>query len=88
MDYAVRGNKNAGARLLKGIGKLLGVSERREGVLISYEHRGHSETEPVYVALDVAAKPGEKLAIGATVTDLNRTGRPAATKDIWVVIGK
>lgn len=88
VDYAVRGNKNAGARLLKGIGKLLGVSERREGVLISYEHRGHSETEPVYVALDVAAKPGQKLAIGATVTDLNRTGRPAATKDIWVVIGK
>lgn len=88
VDYAVRGNKNAGARLLKGIGKLLGVSERREGVLISYEHRGHSETEPVYVALDVAAKPGQKLAIGATVTDLNRTGRPVATKDIWVVIGK
>ena len=88
VDYTVRGNKNAGARLLKGIGKLLGVSERREGVQISYEHRGHSETEPVYVALDVAAKPGQKLAIGATVTDLNRTGRPAATKDIWVVIGK
>ncbi len=88
VDYTVRGNKNAGARSLKGIGKLLGVSERREGVQISYEHRGHSETELVYVALDVAAKPGQKLAIGATVTDLNRTGRPATTKDIWVVIGK
>ena len=88
VDYAVRGSKNAGARLLKGIGTLLGISEKREGVQISYEHRGTSETEPVYVALNVAAKPGQKLAIVATVTDLNRPGNPATTKDIWVAIGK
>ena len=88
VDYAVRGNKNAGARLLKGIGTLLGISEKREGVQISYQHRGHSETEPVYVALNVAAKPGQKLAIAATVTDLNRPGKPAATKEVWIAIGK
>ena len=88
MDYAVRGSKNAGARLLKGIGTLLGISEKQEGVQVSYEHRGHTETEPVYVALNVAAKPGQKLTIGVTVTDLNRPGKPTATKDVWVAIGK
>ena len=87
VDYAVRGSKNAGARLLKGIGTLLGISEKQEGVQVSYEHRGNTETEPVYVALDVAAKPGQKLTIGVTVTDLNRPGRPTATKDVWVAIG-
>lgn len=87
VDYAVHGSKNAGARLLKGIGTLLGISEKQEGVQVSYEHRGNTETEPVYVALNVAAKPGQKLTIGVTVTDLNRPGKPTATKDIWVIIG-
>ncbi|MDE2797263.1 MAG: GWxTD domain-containing protein [Gemmatimonadota bacterium] len=88
VDYAVRGSKNASARLLKGIGTLLGISEKQEGVQVSYEHRGNTETEPVYVALNVAAKPGQKLTIGVTVTDLIRPGKPTATKDVWVAIGK
>ncbi len=88
VDYAVQGSKNAGARLLKGIGTLLGISEKREGVLISYKHRGDSETEPVYIALNVATKSEQKLTIGVTVTDLNRPGISTATKDVWVVIEK
>ena len=87
VDYAVRGSKNASARLIEGIGTLLGISEKQEGVQVSYEHRGNTETEPVYVALNVAAKPGQKLTIGVTVTDLSRPGKPTATKDVWVAIG-
>ncbi len=88
VDYAVRGSKNASARLIEGIGTLLGISEKQEGVQVSYEHRGNTETEPVYIALNVAAKPGQKVTIGVTVTDLIRPGKPTATKDVWVAIGK
>jgi hypothetical protein len=88
VDYFVEGaKKNAGARFFRGVGNLLGKSEEQEGVMVSYEHRGDSETEPVYVALDISAKKGQNLKIGVKVTDLNRPGKPTVTKDVGVAIG-
>ena len=88
VDYSVEGgSKNAGARLLRGLGNLLGTSEEKEGIQVSYEHRGDSEREPVYVALDISAKSGQKLTVGVTVTDLNRPGKVTTSKDVDVVVG-
>ncbi|MBT5830650.1 MAG: hypothetical protein HOH77_10700, partial [Candidatus Latescibacteria bacterium] len=88
VDYAVRGvSESAGARLLRGIGKLLGVTRDDEGVKISYEHQGASDNESVYIALDLDATEGQKMEISVTVTDLIRTGRPEQVKSVTVMIG-
>ena len=88
VDYAVNGvSENAGARLLRGIGKLLGVIRDDEGVKISYEHEGLSEKEAVYVALDLGATEGQRMEISVTVTDLVRMGNPKRVKSVTVVVG-
>lgn len=88
VDYAVRGvSEKAGARLLRGIGKLLGITRDDEGVKISYEHQGTSEKESVYIALDLGATGGQRMEISVTVTDLVRAGKPKQIKSVTVVIG-
>jgi len=88
VDYTVRGvTKSAGARLLRGRGKLLGITRDDEGVKVSYEHQGESDQEPVYVALDLGATKGQRMAIAVTVTDLVRAGKPRRTKSVTVVVG-
>ena len=88
VDYAVEGaDETAGVRLLRGIGRLLGIKKEEEGVTVSYEHRGDQTVEQIYVALNVAPKPGKRLKIAVTVTDLKVGKRIEATKDVYVMIG-
>ena len=89
VDYAVRGvSEKVGARLLRGLGNLLGVLPEGEGVKVSYEHKGISENEPIHVALDLSETETKRLEISVTVQDLLRAGNPKQVKSVTVMIGE
>ena len=63
-------------RILRGIGRLLGVVEDDQQVVIAYEQVGDKVDERAYVELDLkASEPGEQLIV-VRVMDL-LTGQEA-----------
>jgi GWxTD domain-containing protein len=60
-----------GARILGGLGRLLGIDEKEGAVTIEYEHRGNQVDDFSYLELDlVNAKPGDQI-LTVRVTDMN-----------------
>ncbi|MDP6037410.1 MAG: hypothetical protein QGG64_02570, partial [Candidatus Latescibacteria bacterium] len=82
VDYVLRGQDtgSVGARILGGLGKLLGQALSENGLKISYEHTGEEEQEPVYIELDVSSITQPQVDLTVTVTDLN--SRTEVTKSI------
>ena len=82
VDYVLDGKdaSSTGARILGGLGKLLGQVPSAGGVKISYEHTGEKEAESIYIALDVNAVAQSRIDLTVTVTDLN--SEKAVTKKI------
>jgi GWxTD domain-containing protein len=78
VEYTVRTFQDSGVpvRILRGIGRLLGVVEDDQQVVIAYEQVGDKVDERAYVELDLkASEPGEQLIV-VRVMDL-LTGQEA-----------
>jgi len=72
VDYTIRSyeKRSVPARVLRGLGRMLRLTERDQEVVISYEHSGSTRDETAYVELDLAeTEPGGQL-VRARVTDL------------------
>jgi hypothetical protein len=87
VDYVLRGQDagSVGARILGGIGKLLGQAPSGDGLKISYEHTGKDEREPVYIELDVSSVTHPQVDLMVTVTDLNSQTEVTKTIQFFVV---
>ena len=86
VSYVVRSRdqKNVGARILGGVGKLLGQKSDPGAVSIEYEQVGTEPEEPGYLELDLSSsEPGEKM-VEITVTDEN-TGQTVGTTTSFVM---
>ncbi|MDA0747197.1 MAG: GWxTD domain-containing protein [bacterium] len=73
VGYEVRSTQNTfvGARILSGLGQLLGVTRADEVVAIEYEHVGQQADDQGYLELDMSnTEPGEQL-LKVKVTDQN-----------------
>ena len=87
VDYRVRGGKPKGARrLLSGVPRLLGFSQEKEEVLVSYEHVGDADWEPVYIALELDPMGGDAFDIEVVVTDLKGLGEPHVSKKVHILL--
>jgi len=86
VSYVVRSRdkKNVSARILGGVGKLLGQTSEQGAVSIEYEQVGAEPQEPGYIELDLSSsEPGEKV-IEITVTD-ETTGQIVNTTTSFVI---
>ncbi|MBT4136638.1 MAG: hypothetical protein HOE48_01925, partial [Candidatus Latescibacteria bacterium] len=88
VDYVLKGKgaSTVGARILGGLGKLLGQAPLADGVTISYEHSGEAHWEPIYVGLDVTSVDKPEVELTVMVTDLNAFGAPLVEKTIHFVV--
>jgi len=64
-------------RALAGLGQLMGVTERPEGVSVVYEQAGTQPQEAVYVGLDVGRSGAGAQEVTVRVEDLQATGQAA-----------
>ena len=86
ISYQIRSLRrtDVGARVLSGLGRLIGKREEGNVISIEYDHVGTLSDERAYLELDMAATvPGRQL-LRITVTDENsgQTGRAAINFDI------
>lgn len=88
VDYVLKGKdaSTVGARILGGLGTLLGQAPQADGVSISYEHSGDVDWEAIYVGLDVASVSEPEVELTVIVTDLNASGAPLVQKTIHFVV--
>lgn len=88
VDYELKGKDatSVGARIVGGLGKLLGQTSQADGVTISYEHVGNADWESIYVALDVTAVEKPEVTLTVVVTDLNAPGTAQVKKTIDFVV--
>ncbi len=77
--YTVRSpeKKGVGAKVLSGIGKLLGVTKQEAGVSIAYDMAGTQAQEAGYLELNLDESETGLQELTVTVTD-TRTGRTAS----------
>ncbi|MCZ6634214.1 MAG: hypothetical protein O7G87_12480, partial [bacterium] len=88
VDYTLKGSDPSSiARVLGGVGRLLGRSTQKDGVRVSYEHSGQSDWESIYISLDVSPVEGDELEVEVQVTDLNAPGKPSDAKTVRFVLG-
>jgi hypothetical protein len=88
VDYTLKGSDPSSiARVLGGVGRLLGRSTQKDGVRVSYEHSGQSDWESIYISLDVSPVEGDELEVEVQVTDLNARGKPSDAKMVRFVLG-
>jgi hypothetical protein len=84
--YEIRslGRTSVGARVLSGLGRLIGKREERNVISIEYEHVGTATDEPAYLELDMGASEPGRQVLKILVLDENsgQTGRAAITFDI------
>ncbi|MDE2999040.1 MAG: tetratricopeptide repeat protein [Gemmatimonadota bacterium] len=75
---------NVGARILGGLGRLIGKREEGNVISIEYEHVGTRPDERAYLELDMGATVPGRQMLKITVTDENsgQTGRAAINFDI------
>lgn len=64
-------------RALVGLGQLMGITERPEGVSVVYEQAGTQPQEAVYVGLDVGRSPAGAQEVTVRVEDLQAAGQAA-----------
>jgi hypothetical protein len=86
VSYVIRSRdqKNVGARILGGVGKLLGQKSDQGEISIEYEQVGTEPREPGYLELDLSSsEPGEKV-VEITVTDEN-TGQTVGRTTSFVI---
>ncbi len=86
ISYQIRSLRltNVGARILGGLGRLIGKREEGNVISIEYDHVGTQSDERAHLELDMGATvPGRQL-LKITVTDENsgQTGRAAINFDI------
>ena len=86
ISYEIRslGRTGVGARILSGLGSLIGKREDGNVVSIEYEHVGTATDEPAYLELDMGASEPGRQVLKILVLDENsgQTGRAAITFDI------
>ncbi len=85
VSYVVRSRdqKNIGARILGGVGKMLGQKSEQGVVSIEYEQVGTETQEPGYIELDMSrSEPGEKIVEIAVVDET--TGQTATATATFV----
>ena len=79
MDYRIapQQGRPVAVRVLRAVGRLLGIEQRidnslqKKVVTISYEQVGEAATEFNYLEIDVSGSKGGRYELGVTVTDLN-----------------
>jgi hypothetical protein len=84
--YTVRPKsaQNFGAKVLAGLGRLVGVDQEKEAITISYEQMGSSADVVSYLGVDLSgSEPGE-YAIEVAVTD-SRSGREVSKRTVFKV---
>jgi hypothetical protein len=76
--------KSVGARILGGLGKLIGQSEDAGIITIQYEHAGNDIDDRAYLELDMSATEPGKQILRVRVTDENsgKSARAATTFSI------
>ncbi len=86
ISYEIRslGRTSVGARVLSGLGRLIGKREEGNVISIEYEHVGTATDEPAYLELDMGASEPGRQVLKILVLDENsgQTGRAAITFDI------
>ncbi len=86
ISYQIRSLRrtDVGARILSGLGRLIGQREDGNVISIEYEHVGTRTDEPAYLELDMGATVPGRQMLRITVTDENsgQSGRAAITFDI------
>ena len=88
VEYSFKSKgKNAALRLLKGVGKLAGLTRSSGEIRMSYDHQGNQPWEPIYIALDKVAASGKGLMeVTVQITDLNAEGNPTISKQAHFTI--
>ena len=76
--------KSVGARILGGLGKLIGQSEDAGIVSIQYEHVGTDTDDRAYLELDMSASEPGKQVLRVRVTDEN-TGKSARAATTFTI---
>ncbi|MDP6041718.1 MAG: GWxTD domain-containing protein, partial [Candidatus Latescibacteria bacterium] len=86
VSYVVRSRdqKNVGARILGGVGKLLGQKSEQGAVSIEYEQVGTEPQEPGYLEVDLSSSDSGEKVVEITVTDEN-TGQTVSTTTSFVI---
>ncbi len=86
VSYEVRSmeRKSVGARILGGLGKLIGQSEDAGIVSIQYEHVGTDTDDRAYLELDMSASEPGKQVLRVRVTDEN-TGKSARAATTFTI---
>jgi GWxTD domain-containing protein len=71
ISYEVRSlaRKAVGANILRGLGKLLGMTEEGGIIKIEYEHLGTEPTEQAYLELDMSSTAPGRHTLKVNVTD-------------------
>ena len=85
VSYVVRSRdqKTIGARILGGVGKMLGQKSEQGVVSIEYEQAGTETQEPGYLELDMSrSEPGEKIVEIAVVDET--TGQTATATATFI----
>jgi hypothetical protein len=72
-------------RALAGLGQLMGVTERPEGVSVVYEQAGTGPQEAVYVGLDVGRSGAGAQEVTVRVEDLLAAGQAAERKAHFLI---
>jgi hypothetical protein len=87
MDYRIeaRGGKISAVRILRALGRLLGIEEK-EVVTISYERTGAGRTEHNYLEIDMGKSHEGRYELAVTVTDLSTSA--SAEKSAVFYIGR
>ena len=71
ISYEVRSlaRKAVGANILRGLGKLLGMTDEGGVIKIEYEHLGTEPTEQAYLELDMSKTAPGRHILKVSVTD-------------------
>ncbi|OGG51800.1 MAG: hypothetical protein A3F84_20265 [Candidatus Handelsmanbacteria bacterium RIFCSPLOWO2_12_FULL_64_10] len=72
-------------RALAGLGQLMGVTERPEGVSVVYEQAGTQPQEAVYVGLDVGRSGAGAQEVTVRVEDLQAAGQGAERRAHFLI---